>query len=271
MKSSIGITSAIVGAVLAVLPAQAQSTYTGTGHYNGSGADAVGISSVVINNDANNITFTINANSASGTIDPYTFYAVDIQVVGQAGSGYTGLHNPVYLNTSGPSLGISSGENAVLNFAQNGYYSNGGNVNGATPFLYSGGTWTEGSLYSYSAGGQGSDSVTVTVPLSSLGLNVGESFYFDVASSYTSFGTSGPQAAYSALDSVGGYPAETDNSYTPWSGANGYDSATDVAGTTFGTGASQYTIQSVPEPATLALVGLGFAGITGRRLLRRSK
>lgn len=268
MKTIQLVGSVAIAIAATLLSAQAQITYTGTGHYDGSGGDAVGIGSVVVNNDANNITFTINANPVSGAIDQYTFYAVDIQVVGQAANGYTTLANPIYLSTTGPALGISSGENAVLNFAQNGYYSNGGDVTGATPFKYSGGSWTEGSLYSYSAGGQGSDTITATVPLSSLGLSAGESFYFDVLSSYTSYGTSGPQAAYSALDSLGGYPAETDSSYTPWTGVNAYDSATDAAGTTFGTAASLYTI-AVPEPSTWSLLGAGMLGLIATALRRR--
>jgi hypothetical protein len=260
--------SVVAAMTVAMLPAKAQSTYVGTGHYDGSGGDGVGINSVVVNNNASSISFTINANSASGLIDQYTFYAVDIQVVGQAANGYTGFANPIYLNTSGPALGISSGENAVLNFAQNGYYSNGGNVTGATPFSYSGVNWTEGSLYSYSAGGTGFDTITATVPLSSLGLSLGESFYFDVLSSYTSFGASGPQAAYSALDSLGGYPAESDSSYQPWLGSNHYDSATDASGSTFGSAASLYTI-AVPEPSTWSLIGLGALGFVSTVLRRR--
>jgi hypothetical protein len=247
--------SMTVALAVAVWPANA-TTYPGTGNANGSGSDGTAISSVAVNNDANNISFTIDANPANGAIDAYTFYAVQIQIIGQAQNGYTTLANPIWLNTSGPAIGISSGENAVLNFTENGYYSNGGDVNGATPFIYSSGSWTEGSLSSYTAGGQGNWSVTATVPLSSLGLSAGASFYFDVVSSYTSWGTSGPQSAYGALDSVSGYPAETDNSWKPWTGVNAYDSATDASGTTFGTAASEYTV--IPEPAAIgALSGLG--------------
>jgi hypothetical protein len=263
MKAPSLLTPVIAVLTMAVLPVSAQTTYYGTGNANGGGSDGSAISSVVVQNDANNITFTINSNPSDAAIDQWTFYAVQIQVLGQAASGYTTLANPIY-NTGGPALGISTGENAVLNFAQNGYWSNGGNVNGATPFIYSGGAWTEGSLFSYSAGGQGSQSVTATVPLSSLGLSLGQSFYFDAVSSYTSWGASGPQSAYSALDSISGYPAETDSSWAPWSGANAYDSATDPSGTTFGTAASEYTI-AVPEPAACALLGLGSLLLIARR------
>jgi hypothetical protein len=268
MKTVPLVSSVVAAMAVAMLPAKAQVTYTGTGNADGTPADGAAISSVVVNNDANNITFTINANPASGLIDAYTFYAVQIQIIGQAANGYTTLANPIYLSTTGPAIGISSGENAVLNFAQNGYYSNGGDVNGATPFMYSGGSWTEGSLYSYTAGGQGSDSVTATVPLSSLGLSVGNSFYFDVVSSYTSWNNGYPQSAYSALDSLSGYPAETDSSYSPWNGNNVptyYDSATDASGTTFGTAASEYIVTGVPEPVASALLGMGALIILIRR------
>ena len=65
-----------------------------------------GISSVVVNNDANNITFTINSTQPQAS---YIFYAIEIQTIGQAGSGYTG-----FCESFGPAVGISSGENAVI-------------------------------------------------------------------------------------------------------------------------------------------------------------
>ena len=108
--------------------------------------------------------------------------------------------------------------------------------------------------------------LTFTVPLSSLGLSVGSSFYFDVVSSYPN---SVGQSAYGALDSVGGYPAETDDNYTPYNGTSAYDAATDASGTTFGTAASEYTVQAVPEPATSAMLGAGVLLLTGFR--RRNK
>jgi hypothetical protein len=125
-------------------------------------------------------------------------------------------------------------------------------------WTYSGGVWTQNAGGAVNAGGTGFNYVTMTVPLSSLGLSVGDSFYFDAVSSYTSWAgsPSGPQSAYSALDSVSGYPAETDSSWQPWLGSNSYDSATDASGTTFGTGASMYTV-TIPEPTTLALLSGG--------------
>ena len=204
---------------MAVLPAKA-ATYPGTGNANGSGTDGTQIGSVVVNNDANNITFTINSPQ---TMDQYIFYAIELQVVGQAGSGDTGLVNPW-----GEHVGISTGENALINTWGT----------GATPGTFGGGVWTMGAGASYAAGGSGFTYATMTVPLSSLNLSLGQSFYFDVVSSYAN---PGGQAAYGALDNLN-WPAESDTSYQPWVGSNYYDSATDAGGTKFGTAATLYTV-----------------------------
>ena len=218
---------------IAALSATA-ATYTGPGTSLGSSMnDGAGISSVMVNNDANNITFTINS---SNPMASYIFYTVELQIVGQAGNGDTSLLNPW-----GEHIGISTGVNSLINT----YGS------GASALTYSGGTWTQnGPGLPYAAGGTGFNFATMTFALSSLGLNVGDSFHFDVVSSYAN---PGGQAGYGALASTG-YPAESDNSYQPWLGSNYYDSATDAT-STFNNGATLYTV--VPEPATLALVGVG--------------
>lgn len=234
----------MVASALAVLPAKA-ATYSGTGNVNGGGAvDGAGISSVVVNNDASSITFTINSTQPMAS---YIFYSVELQIVGQAGSGDTSLLNPW-----GEHVGISTGENALVNTWGT----------GATPGTFSGGVWTMGAGASYVAGGTGSTFATMTVPLSSLNLSVGQSFYFDVVSSYAS---PGGQAAYGALDNTS-WPAESDGSYQPWLGSNYYDSATDAGGTKFGTAATLYTVV-VPEPAASALLGMGTLIVLMRRRL----
>jgi hypothetical protein len=235
MKTILSITSILAALALIMLPAKAQVTYFGTGNVNGnSAADGAGISSVVVDNDASTISFTINSTQPMAS---YIFYAIEIQNIGGP-IGDTGLVNPW-----GEHVGISTGENALINTWGT----------GATPGTYSGGVWTMGSGVSYVAGGTGSTFATITVPLSSLNLSVGNSFYFDVVSSYAN---PGGQSAYGALDNTG-WPAESDSSYKPWLGSNYYDSATDAGGTIFGTSATEYTIVTVPEPATLALLSGG--------------
>ena len=226
---------------MALLPAEA-ATYTGPGTANGGGGNGEGISSVVINNTATTITFTINTSAAQSA---YVQYFVLMQYVGQGASGSPVLlHSAGALNNWGPSLGISSGMNA---FAAT--YNT-----GATPAYYSGGTWNQGAGVSYDAGGTGSTFATFTLPLTGLGLSAGSSFYFDVVSSYPN---SVGQSAYGSL--LSSYPAETDNAYTPYNGTSAYDAATDAGGAAskFGTAAYMYTVTGVPEPAAGALLGLG--------------
>jgi hypothetical protein len=85
----------------------------------------------------------------------------------------------------------------------------------------------------------------VTVPLASMGLNVGDMFWFDAYSS----GGGGSDSAIDALSS-------NSPSVTDWDGP--FNSPGD-------SGLRLYTV--VPEPMTLAIVGLGALamGIGGRR------
>lgn len=219
------------------------AVYPGPGTADGSAAaDGGAISSVAVTNDNNNISFTINSTQ---NMQSYIFFEVELQITGQAGSGDTSLTNNPY---TAPNVGISSGVNSLIDTYGSGYDT----------YTYSGG-WNHTGGSSFAAGGTGNDYATITVPLSSLGLSVGNSFLFDVISSYTN--PTG-QAAYGALDSTG-YPAETDNSYEPWLGTNDYNSATDAT-STFNSGASLYTV-AVPEPATLGLVALSSLALLARR------
>jgi len=266
MKTILSITSVLTALTLSVLPAKAQVTYWSPngGWANGSSwNDGAGISDVKINNTASTITFTIDTSQPMAT---WIMYAVQIQIVGQGGSGTTALSNPLWLSGSGPAIGISSGENAVLNFNDAGGVSGNNNNVGAAPYAYSGGSWVAGTGVAYDAGGAGSAFATATVPLGSLGLSVGDSFYFDVVATYSSWQNGYPQSAYDALDTTQN-PKLTDNSASPWnpSGPTYYDSATDSGGTTFGTAASLYTVAPVPEPATLALLGSGLLLLTVQR------
>jgi hypothetical protein len=219
----------------AALTTNAQTTYLGSGDADGTSADGDAFSSVVINNTASTISFTINSTQPMAS---FIFYSIEIQYAGAGGSGYTGFANPW-----GPAVGISTGENALINTFGT----------GASALTYNGGTWTQNASGAYDSGGTGSTSATMTFSLASLGLSLGSSFNFDVVSSYTSQANSGPQAAYGALDNTGFLP-ESDGQFQPYDGVAHYDSATS-SGSTFNT--TSFTVQAVPEPGTYALMGLG--------------
>lgn len=268
MKTILSVTSILAAVAMAVPAAKAQTTYwsANSGWVNGGWSDGTGISDVKISNTGSAITFTLDTSQPMAT---WIMYAVQIQVVGQAGSGSTALSNPIW-GSGGPAIGISSGENAVLNFNDAGGGSgNNGNV-GAAPYRYSGGSWVSGTAVTYGAGGAGSATATATVSLSDLGLSVGDSFYFDVVSTYTTWAGGFPQSAYGALDTTQN-PKLTDGSGAPWnpSVATYYDSATDAGGTIFGTAASLYTVAPVPEPGTLALLSGGLCLLQALRRNRR--
>jgi hypothetical protein len=244
MKTVLSINSVLAALALTALPVKAQVTYwsQNSGWANGGYSDGAGIGSVVVNNTGSDITFTINTTQPMNT---YPQYFVLMQYVGLGGSGSTVLLNSANaLNGWGPSLGISTGMNAFL-----ATWNGGGGVTAET---YSGGTWSNNGGVGY-AGGPGNSFITITAPLSSLGLSSGSQFYFDVVSSYS---PATGQSAYNALDTLT-HPMETDGLSTPWNGTSAYDPATDPAGTVFGTAASEYTIVSVPEPTTLALLSGG--------------
>ncbi|HLX71644.1 MAG TPA: hypothetical protein VKV04_18685 [Verrucomicrobiae bacterium] len=239
MKTLPRLATAFAATALSITLAHA-TVYTGPGVADGSAAnDGGAISSFDINNTASTITFTINS---TGPMASYIFYSIELQY---GPGGDTSLMNPW-----GPHVGMSTGVNALVNT-----YGT-----GASALTYGGGVWTQnGPGQNFDSGGAGSSFAAMTFSLSSLGLSAGETFNFDVVSSYTA--NPGGQAAYSALDNAG-YLPESDNSYMPWLGSNFYDSSTSSGSTL-----NSYTITAVPEPNLAALFGLG--GLVMARVWRR--
>ena len=237
--------------MIATVPAKAD-IYTdtvSTDHYGGAEVD---ISNVVVTNDASNITFQINLNTAANigpTASHFANYEIGIQVGGGAGgqtaiNGTFGTGNPAAGNPYGNAVGISTGENFFIGSFLDGTGFSGG----AELFSYSSaGGWTKiGATAPITEVYTGTPSTTFSFPLSALGLSPGNSFKFDV---WTSFGS--PQSAYDALGN-----AATPPGTAPFNSGASYDAAT-ATGSTL----SMYTVAAVPEPGTLALALVGAVGL----------
>jgi hypothetical protein len=242
---------------VAALPVGAQSTYNVGYAYGNYGDASAGLSSVVINNDANNIYFTININpyaniTTSG--DYYANYDIGIQVNGGAG-GQTVINGNYGTGTAngnpyGDAVGISTGENFFI-----GTYLAGPSYSGGAQLYSFGNTgWTTVGSTGITQNNV-TPSLAFAYSLASLGLSPGQSFSFDVWTTY-----SGGQGAYDALDTT--QPMSTAEPTAPYSGGT-YDSATAP-----GSVLDVYTVAAVPEPSTCVLMGLGALGLV-RRSLRR--
>jgi hypothetical protein len=131
------------------------------------------------------------------------------------------------------------------------YVNEGG---GADLSSYNGAAWTGPTTFAgYSVVAGATSTLNYSIPLASLGLAGGDTFYFDAYSS----GGGGDDSAIDAL-------SNPNVSTTDWAGP--YTSSTVGSG---GVELSSYTI-IVPEPSTFALLGLGgiaFATCRSRRRL----
>ena len=260
MKTIPAILPAITALALAVSPSQA-TTYTDATSDNYGGSE-VDISSVVINNSATTLTFQINMNAAANLApNHFANYEIGIQKGTGAGgqtaiNGTFGTGNPASGNPYGNSVGISTGMNLFIGSFLNDTVDSPGFNGGAELFSYSAASgWTKiGSTAPITEVPSGSPSTTFSFALSDLGLNLGDSFKFDV---WTTFGS--PQSAYDALDNPNQPPG-----LAPFSGGS-YDSAT-AAGSTFGS-----AIYTVPEPSVTMLMGAGLILLVANRLRRWSR
>ena len=185
------------------------------------GPAEVDISSATVTNDASNLIITLNLTNTA-TISQYPNYLVGIQI-GSGAGGQTLINSTGSgVNAGNPwgkTVGISSGENFCI-----AVYPNGPSWSGAAAlFQYSSATgWSQvGGTTPITEVASGAPSIKFSVPLTALGLSAGNSFKFDVWSTY---GAPGGQGAYDALDS------STQAAGAPASGA-AYDSATAVGST----------------------------------------
>ncbi|HWB54844.1 MAG TPA: autotransporter-associated beta strand repeat-containing protein [Tepidisphaeraceae bacterium] len=231
----------ILSAVLAALTAVSRATTYTDASNDAYGDDYVDIQSVVVTNDASNIDFLINLRStsqiASNTNESYGLYQIGFQT---APGGSTSVLNPY----AAP-IGISTGMNYWVSAWTNQTVGP-PDTGDSQLYQYSGGAWnlTAGngtnSPYVPTPVTLTDTSVEISIPLTSLGLSVGNSFKFDV---WTTYGTPGGQGAYDALDS--GSTATLNANYMPWNG-NAYDSAT-ASGSTFAS--TIYTVTGAAPPS----------------------
>ena len=219
MKIILSVTSVLAVLALAALPAGATTYTDATG--DNYGTAEVDISSVTMTNDASNLIITINLTNTA-TISQYPNYLVGIQI-GSGAGGQTLINNTGSgVNAGNPwgkTVGISSGENFFI-----AVYPNGPSWTGAAAlFQYSSATgWSQvGGTTPVTEVASGAPSIKFSVPLSGLGLSAGNTFKFDV---WTTYASPGGQGAYDALDS------SVQAAGAPLAGAI-YDSATATGST----------------------------------------
>jgi hypothetical protein len=196
-----------------------------------SGFSNLDIASVEIVNDASTITFTINLVGSIANPNDWGRYLVGINRV-PGGDTTAPVGNPWALNIT-----YNDGGDGMDTWL--GSWVNGGG--GAQVWNYSG-SWAQ------NGGNLGvtltANSLSFSATLASMSLNVGDSFDFDVYSTGANDGNSAVDALSLNTPSV-----------TTWGGP--FDT---------GSGGKTYTV--VPEPSTIAMVGL-FGLVAGVRYFRR--
>jgi hypothetical protein len=258
-RTSHFLLAAATGLVFVGLASAAQTFTDTTGDEAGTGNAAEDITSVDVSNDATNVTFQINLSAA-----PPTFSHYDIGISGAG--GVTSLTDPF-----GEGIGNSAGMKYLIlgfNFAQAAPSTNitfGDNFYDGTSGTYVAGT-AVASNGSTAVGGNTAAPffVSFTVPRSQIGSPAdGSTISFDA---YTTFSNGAGSSAVDTLDNPGqtfpnGSPngGGTNNAFT---NGSTYDSNPAVTPASV---ISVYTLTSVPEPASLGILGLASLVLTSRR------
>ena len=217
----------------------------------GGTADLLGME---VTNDATNINFKLtvngNVNPGTGGVD-WAKFMIGI-ATGKTDGTQTGngWGRPINLSTDNdPFAPQIVGMNYWI-----GSWVDGGS-GGSQLWNYTGTAWSgPGALGSFSFTSGATSEISYSVPLASLNLAPGDTFYFDA---YSSGGGGGD----SAIDSL----ANPNVSITGWGGP--YTSFLTSAG---GPGLNSYTV-AVPEPSTIVLASFGVVGVAVVRRLSQRK
>jgi hypothetical protein len=219
----------ITASVMAVLALNAQATiYSDTTGGNVWGDPVADITSVEVTHNATDLIFKINL-AGDPVAANYAKYMVGLDTSAGGDTAGNGWNRPI---------GMSSGMDYWY-----GTWADSGN--GAEVYKYTGSWSLQNATYGIPGGlsfSKDTSSVTITYPFASLGLNLGNTFTFDV---YTSGGGSGD----GAVDAL----SNPSQSIANW--GDYYNSGSLVG---------SYTLTAVPEPTSLALLGIGAALVIGR-------
>jgi len=232
-----------LGAIAAASLLLASSAFAAT--YNDATGDLLGatswathldITSVEVNNTATTISFKINlaGNPTGGTSWGEYQVAID-SILGGATSGTVPNGRPITMSLGGMDYWVRSWDTGAETY----HWNTSGSF-----WAQDNATWNPPSAIQVPV--KTSSSVTLTTTLASLGLSVGNSFFFDVS-------TSGGTPTDSAIDALAN-PNPTAGS-SDW--VSPYDSGANVY---------QYTVTAVPEPTTIAF---GLLGVTALCTLRK--
>ena len=198
------------------------------------GGGTLDIVSMEVTHNATDLMFTLTVNGNITTTD-WGNFMIGIATGGSGTTTGNGWSRPINLDSPGGGMDFWIGS----------WVNAGG---GSQLWSYNGATWDgPGALGNYTMTPGAQSTLSYTVALATLGLGNGDTFYFDAYST----GGGGSDSAVDAL-------SNPNISITSWS-----EVYTSSLG---GDGLSSYTI---PEPATMSLLGLGALAAFGFRRRRR--
>lgn len=202
-----------------------------------SGNGTLDILSMEVTHTATDLLFALTLNGNISTTDWGTFM-IGIATGGTGTTTGNGWSRPINLDSpiGGMDYWIGS------------WVNSGG---GSQLWAYNGTSWANnGALPGYTMTPGAQSVLSFTASLATLGLEEGDTFYFDAYSS----GGGGTDSAVDALSNPNVSITSWSQTYTSSTGGNGLYS---------------YTVSAIPEPATLSLIGFGALSMLGLRRRRR--